>query len=176
MKVICISGKARHGKDTAAAHLEETLKNKGYKVLVAHYGDLLKYICKTFFGWNGKKDEEGRHILQYVGTDIIRKQMPNYWVDFIISILTLFKEEWDYILIPDCRFPNEIERLKESGINTYTLRIERDDFVSNLTEEQKNHISETALDNFDFDHVIQNTTLSNFYYLIEQYANTLEMM
>lgn len=174
MKVICISGKARHGKDTAAIQLENELKNKGYKVLVAHYADLLKYICKTFFGWNGEKDEEGRRILQYVGTDVIRQQMPNYWVDFIISILTLFKNEWDYVLIPDCRFPNEIERLKESGINTCTLRIERENFVSDLTEEQMNHISETALDNFKFDYVIKNTTLNEFYSLIKQYINTLE--
>ena len=174
MKVICISGKARHGKDTAAARIEDELRYKGYKVLVAHYADLLKYICRTFFGWNGKKDEEGRRILQYVGTDVIRKQIPNYWVDFIISILTLFKNEWDYVLIPDCRFPNEIERLKQSGIETYTLRIERENFKSDLTEEQLNHISETALDNFKFDCVIKNTSLNEFYDHIKWYADYIE--
>lgn len=174
MKVICISGKARHGKDTAATYLENELKHKSYKVLVAHYADLLKYICKTFFNWNGKKDEEGRQILQYVGTDIIRKQMPNYWVDFIISILTLFKNEWDYVLIPDCRFPNEIERLKQSGINTFTLRIKRENFKSDLTEEQLNHISETALDDYNFDNIIKNTTLNEFYKLIKEYVDFIE--
>lgn len=176
MKVICISGKARHGKDTAATRLEDELNRKGYKVLVAHYADLLKYICKTFFGWNGEKDEKGRQILQYVGTDIIRKQMPDYWVNFIISILTLFKNEWDYVLIPDCRFPNEIEKLKQSDITTYTLRIERENFKSDLTEEQLNHISETALDNFEFDHVIKNISLNEFYNSIRQYADIIEKM
>ena len=36
------------------------------------------------------KDEKGRHILQYVGTDVIRKQAPDFWVDFISSVLTYF--------------------------------------------------------------------------------------
>lgn len=49
MKVICISGKAQHGKDTSANLLKMMLEADGYKVLIAHYGDLVKYICKTFF-------------------------------------------------------------------------------------------------------------------------------
>ena len=100
--------------------------------------------------------------------------MPNYWVDFIISILTLFKNEWDYVLIPDCRFPNEIERLKQSGINTFTLRIKRENFKSDLTEEQLNHISETALDDYNFDNIIKNTTLNEFYKLIKEYVDFIE--
>lgn len=50
MKVILISGKARHGKDTTAGFLKNALEADGSSVLVAHYGDLVKYVCKTFFG------------------------------------------------------------------------------------------------------------------------------
>lgn len=57
MKIVCISGKAQHGKDTTAKLLEEILEAQGNRVLIAHYGDLVKYVCKTFFGWDGKKDE-----------------------------------------------------------------------------------------------------------------------
>ena len=101
MKILCISGKAQHGKDTTANYLYNELKDKGYKVMITHYADLLKFICSNMFGWDGKKNEKGRHLLQYVGTDIIRKQKPDYWVDFIISILELFPNEWEYVLIPD---------------------------------------------------------------------------
>ena len=46
-KVICISAKARHGKDTAAEILKEYLEHKGQRVLITHYADLLKFICRN---------------------------------------------------------------------------------------------------------------------------------
>ena len=78
MKIITVSGKARHGKDFTANAIADILKGKGNKVLITHYADLLKFICRNMFGWNGKKDDEGRYLLQYVGTDIVRKQNPNF--------------------------------------------------------------------------------------------------
>ena len=156
MKILGISGKARNGKDTAADIIKTKLEELGYSVLKASYGDLVKYVCKTFFNWNGEKDEKGRTLLQYVGTDIIRNQVPDYWVDFIADMLDFFKSEWDYVLIPDCRFPNEIERMKERGFDVYSMRVIRDGFKSDLTEEQLKHISETALDDYTFDFVVHN--------------------
>ncbi|MDB7829215.1 hypothetical protein [Intestinimonas butyriciproducens] len=156
MKVICISGKAQHGKDTTAGILKEQLESDGYRVLIAHYADLLKYICKQYFGWNGEKDEVGRHTLQYVGTDVIRAQKPDYWVDFITGLLEMFKDEWDYVLIPDCRFPNEIEQMKATGFDVIHLRVFRQNFVSPLTPEQQAHPSETALDKTIPDYYINN--------------------
>lgn len=163
MKVICISGKAMSGKDTAANYLKNKLEESGKRVLITHYADLLKYICKTFFGWDGRKDEKGRQLLQYVGTDVVREQNPNYWVDFLMNILGMFQYNWDYVLIPDCRFPNEITRLKRNGFNTTSVKIIRDDFDSSLTETQKSHKSETSMDNFDFDFVIHNKGLNEYY-------------
>lgn len=157
MKIICISGKARSGKDTIGGMIKETLEGEGHSVLVAHYADLVKYICKQFFGWNGLKDEQGRAILQYVGTDVVRAQNQNYWVDFIVDILNLFHDEWDYVIIPDTRFPNEIERLKERGFDVISVRINRSGFDNGLTQEQKNHPSETSLDNATFDFIIDNS-------------------
>ena len=154
MKVICISGKAQHGKDTLANILKEELIKKEHKVLIAHFADLVKYICKTFFDWNGEKDDKGRTLLQYVGTDIVRTKYPNFWVEFIISILQLFNSEWDFVIIPDCRFPNEYELFKENGIDVTLLRVERPNFINSLTQEQLNHPSETALDNYNYDYII----------------------
>lgn len=148
MKVICISGKARHGKDTLAGMLNEQLTAKGYRVLTTHFGDLVKYICEKFFNWDGTKDEKGRTLLQYVGTDVVRKQRPSYWTDFVVSVLELFPNEWDYVLIPDCRFPNEVECFIEHGMDTTLICINRPNFVSNLTPEQLKHPSETAMDDY----------------------------
>ena len=57
-KVILISGKAQNGKDTVANILREVLHENGERVLVTHYADLLKYICRNYFEWDGKKDEK----------------------------------------------------------------------------------------------------------------------
>lgn len=162
MKVICISGKAQHGKDTTAGFLKEELEADGFSVLIAHYGDLVKYICTKFFGWNGEKDEYGRSLLQRVGTDIIRNQEPDYWVGFIHDILTFFQNEWDYVLIPDSRFPNEVDYLRDAGFDVTHIRVKRENFVSPLTEEQQMHPSETALDDVVADkYIINNGTLSD---------------
>lgn len=155
-KVILISGKAQNGKDTVANILKKKLMFKKKKVLIAHFADLVKFVCEKYFNWDGKKDENGRKILQSVGTDIIRKQNPNYWVDFVKGILVMFENEWDYILIPDARFINELERF--AGFDTVNLRINRINFVSPLTLEQQYHISETELDNYNFDYIINSNS------------------
>ena len=157
MKVILISGKAQNGKDTVASMLRTKLTADNHRVLITHYADLLKYICRSYFGWDGAKDENGRRMLQYVGTDVIRKQNPTLWVDFVTMILKYFRENWDYVIIPDCRFPNEITTIASNGFNTIHLRIVRPNFKSPLTEEQQKHPSETALDNVVPDFYIENS-------------------
>lgn len=145
-KFICISGKAQNGKDTTAEILKWELTAAGKKVLVVHYADLLKYICRTWFGWNGEKDCAGRTLLQYVGTDIVRNKRPDFWVDFVLDMVKLFSDEWDYIIIPDTRFPNELYKIKDSGYPMTHIRVVRKDFESPLSVEQQMHISEVALD------------------------------
>ena len=164
MNVIFISGKAEHGKDTAATMAKEYLESKGKNVLLTHYADLLKWMCSNYFGWDGKKDLYGRSLLQRVGTDVIRAQKPTFWVDWVVNLLTLFPEEWDYVIIPDCRFPNEIEDA-EAGLkeiaSTKHFRVHRPNYESSLSPEQKKHISEIALDNLRYDALLSNTSLDD---------------
>lgn len=156
MKVIVISGHARHGKDTLARMMKDYLEACDNNVLITHFGDFLKYICKTLFDWDGKKDDAGRSLLQYVGTEIIRKQQPDFFADFLVNILNLFPNEWDYVLIPDCRFPNEITCFRENGFDVRHIRIHRPNFDSGLNKQQLNHPSETALDNYSADYYVLN--------------------
>ena len=160
MKVICISGHARAGKDTFASYLKRLLSSvyneNENSVLITHYGDLVKYICTTFFGWDGKKDEAGRSMLQHIGTDVVRAQDEGFWVRFISDMLTFFPDKWNYVIIPDCRFPNEIELLRDAGYDVTHVEIVRDDFDNELTEEQKHHPSETSLDEMIADFIVVN--------------------
>lgn len=161
MKVILISGKAQSGKDTVGSMLYENLISKGQKVLLTHYADLLKYICHSYLGWDGNKDKKGRQMLQYVGTDIIRAQNPTFWVDFVVAILKYFYNNWDYVIIPDCRFPDEITTMTKNGFDTIHLRILRPSFGSDLTPEQLKHPSEIALDDTTPDFYIHNSGTIN---------------
>lgn len=158
MKVICISGHAQNGKDTVATMIKSQLVEAGSCVAVVHYADALKFICKTFFGWNGVKDAFGRALLQYVGTEVYREQDPNYWVNFMLSALRTVKKEmiWDYVIIADCRFPNEVDCIKNEFPTVY-IRVERPGFCSPLTPEQQEHPSETALDDYPADITIINS-------------------
>lgn len=171
MKVICISGKAGHGKDTAALFLKEQLVLSENSVLIAHFGDLVKYVCKTFFDWNGKKDEAGRELLQTIGTDIVRDEDPDYWVRFIADMLGFFEQAYDYVLIPDARFINEIEYLIKSGFDVTHIRVIRENYTSDMPADQQNHISETALDDYVPDVYVYNSG-----YLGEFYENLLIVM
>lgn len=173
-KIITISGKAESGKDTSAQMLKEQLEDLGYNVLICHYADLLKFICKNFFDWDGQKNEEGRTLLQRVGTEGVRKYNPNYWVEFILEILAFFPDEWDFVLIPDARFPNEINLLKDDNYDVMAVKVVRTDYENHLTEEQRNHPSETALDDYIFDYTLLNeSTKEGLYANIKSLVSTI---
>ena len=156
MQLIVISGHAQHGKDTVGQIMKTKLERDGHSVLITHYADLLKFICQSYFGWDGEKNEYGRSLMQHVGTDIIRRQDKNFWVDFIAKILSWFRSNWEYVIIPDCRFENEIYRFVEQGFNVIHIRVQRDHAPQTLTAEQANHPSETELDNVNPDYLINN--------------------
>lgn len=153
-KIITISGKATHGKDAAATMIKEELEQRGYKVVILHYADLLKHIAKTYYGWDGNKDEKGRSLLQYLGTEKVRSHKPDFWVHLSASIITTCLDDCDYVIIPDTRFPNEIQFWISADRLVECVKVVRPNAPVSLTPEQMAHPSETALDNFDFDRVI----------------------
>ncbi len=139
--IVTLSGKARNGKDYVANLLKEEFEKRGKRVCVAHYADELKFICKQFYGWNGEKDEIGRALLQYVGTEIYRSKDLHFWVKRLISIfgstsakdvLKVKNFEWrqpDAVLIPDTRFPNEMLGWIACGYTVIPLSVLRMDKV-----------------------------------------------
>jgi hypothetical protein len=170
-KIITISGKAQHGKTTSAEIIKTILTDKNKTAIIFNYGDILKFICKDYFGWNGKKDEHGRRLLQYVGTDFIRIYDRDFFVNIGIYILKVVFRSYDYVIVADCRFPNEINGLKEKFNDVITLKVFREDYESNLTEEQQQHPSETSLDTYLFDYII---IAENIHELIEKLIDFCE--
>ena len=132
--------------------------------MVIHYADAVKWFCREFLDWDGKKDAVGRTLLQMVGTDIVRKVHPNFWTGIVVGLIQAFEptNNFDIAIIPDARFPNEVDISLSSLKNCVSVRIERKnadgtDWVNPLlTEDQRNHASETSLDCFAFDYIIHN--------------------
>ena len=90
-------------------------------------------------------------MLQQVGTDLFRNQLhPNTWVN--ATFANYHDNNW---IITDVRFPNELEAIKKH--NGITIRINRGlvERTGKMIQEPE-HISETALDNAEFDYVIEN--------------------
>lgn len=177
MRVVLISGKAQSGKDTFSSMFKEQAEKDGKSVFVIRYADILKFVLKEYFGWNGLKDEEGRTMLQQVGTGLFRYNNPDVWVNCVIELVKGLGDKYDYVLIPDTRFKNEITKWNETSFPYYTVKIKRfnedgTSYDNGLSEEQKNHSSETELDLFNTDYEVHNYKIEDFSKsVVEVYKN-----
>ena len=140
-----ISGKAESGKNFVAEVIKHKLEDDGNRVLVVAFGDYVKFLCSTYFGWNGKKDEAGRTLLQHIGTGVFRQYDEDYFANRVVELIRAV-DIWDYVIIPDLRFENEMHIIR-SNFDAAAIRVERTGFNSSLTEEQKSNQSEIELDN-----------------------------
>jgi len=133
-------------------------------VKIYHFADYLKSMCidlfdldqKQVYGTDQDKNTDtkygmtAREFLQYFGTDIMRKIKDDVWVDYTIK--TILKEQSSVAIIPDVRFPNEVDAIHNIG--GHVLRLTRD-------PQSSDHPCETALDNNvyswdNFDGIITN--------------------
>lgn len=163
---ILISGKAGSGKDATAQFMKEELEKHGQRVLIIHFADAVKWVCREFFQWDGQKDAVGRTLLQYVGTDVVRTTFPGYWTGIVVGLIKAFEpyNDFDVAIVPDARFPNEVDTSLVTLNNCVAVRVERKNsdgtewINPNLTDTQRQHPSETSLDCYGFDYILHNDT------------------
>jgi hypothetical protein len=154
MKVVLISGKAEAGKDSTASILKDRLTKKGFKVARLAYGDYVKDTARVLWDWDGEKDKAGRELLQWWGTEYVRAKFPDFWVGTVVRLAQVIKDDIDFLLVPDVRFPNEIAPWNTFRFDYITVRVKRPGHKNRLTAKQRKHISETALDEWIFDVVL----------------------
>lgn len=174
-RIIAISGKAGSGKDYYARAIQAYLKQqKGERVCIIAFADILKYTLSKYFGWDGKKDNNGREMLQRYGTELREKNSPDCWANITCNLIEYMKSEYDTFIIPDVRFERELLTLKLRFDKVYPIRICRFDtermengglevlgFHNELNEEQRAHSSEIDLDFYD-----------NWFAIFYNYTNT----
>lgn len=162
MEVLLISGKSGHGKDTFADILKERLQILNKKVLIIHFADLVKVYAKMYYGWSGEKNIAGRSLLQYIGTDLMRTYDADYWARIVGEFLAAANKDFDIAIIPDNRFPNEIDVVQQYCPEAKTVHVQRWEkdgtpYINPaFTNAQLTHPSETSLDDYHFDFIINN--------------------
>ncbi len=147
--VILVSGKAESGKSTVA----EMLRNKimdmpSMTQLLYGFADPIKYVAKAFFGWDGKKDEKGRKLLQQIGA-VGRAYDENIWVKHMLTQMDrrAGMVPFNFVIVSDWRFPNELRYLDANPIlDLVTIRVFG---RGGLTGEVASDVSENSLPEMD---------------------------
>lgn len=154
--IILIEAKARHGKDLFAQEFIKVCEENKEKVFLIHFADAVKMVMRVAFGIEDFKSEEGRSKIQAFATNKIRGERdPYFWGDFVGRLIHDIAPDFDYAIVPDWRFENELEAVinwnKLIPVKTIQLtRLNADGslFENNLTAAQRLHASETELDGF----------------------------
>ena len=157
-KIFIISGKARSGKDTLSSFLKSEFNKMNKKVIILQFSKYIKEYAMNVSDWDGRDETKPREMLQFIGTELIRNQIDeNFFIDRMIGDIKVYSYFYDIIIISDARLVKEIEIIKSKFKYVTTINVVRPSFVSELTEEQKNHLTEVSLDGFnDYDIVIVN--------------------
>lgn len=179
--LIGISGRIHAGKDTVGMIIQLLDTRAHYNLDIAlenfHlYDDFSKWKIKKFAGklkiiagmltgvpplrfesQDFKNSTMGpewdnmtyRTFLQRLGTEAVRMNLhTNAWVNATM-VDYVPGQQW---LVTDVRFPNEAQAIKDAG--GIVIRVDRN--PRELEDAFNLHASETALDDWAFDHVIRN--------------------
>lgn len=144
---IGLSGRAGCGKSTIADYL---IQHYGFRRYA--FATKLKEICNEMFPEIlALPKVKHRWLLQKVGTDWFRSVDSDVWVKYLIRNVS-----GENIIVDDMRFKNEADALREAGF--LVVRVERDAELRGAWgyNVEDVHISETALDNYDFDYTLFN--------------------
>ena len=172
-KIYMLHAAAQSGKNTCADKMKEYYENVlNKRVIIIAFADWVKDCMRRYYGITEYKTREGRTAITHFATDVCRKKDPLVWARVLGSTLLAMEEEWDIAIIPDWRFENELDMMEWYFPNKVVkVLITRPDVEEkdNMTEIQRNHISETELDNFqNWDYNIINKT--------GELVNTIEVL
>jgi phosphomevalonate kinase len=173
--MIGIAGKMGTGKDFYCQQIVDQLRSQGYRTLILSFADQIKVNVATRAGvpirdMFDNKTPEIRRLLQKEGTDVGRDQLSqDIWIKYLENIIELhkYRGQLDIVVIPDCRFRNEVNWIKDNGGMVVQLSAP-DRNLSRLQRESggdqsmfdaiSGHRSETSLDDYDdFDLRIDNS-------------------
>lgn len=164
--IIGLVGQLGSGKDFITENILIPLFGKE-KCQIISLADSLKVELMVHMNINFeklyiKKNQDSRKLLQTYGTDIMRRKYGNdLWIKYVDSWIKVHKFRGkEVIIIPDIRFQNEAEYIKNNdGILIKVVASDRNQEKVNeegLKNEVK-HISELGIDNIKCDFYLDNS-------------------
>jgi len=174
MQIILISGKSNTGKGTVAEIIEQILKLKNKHVIRCSLSTYIRNVAKEDYYWDGIDTLESRKFMAEsykIGTEFYSYHMARrVWERDIkpfankdtIAIVESFREKVNY---------DYFCSLLDEGLidNITTIRVIRPDFNAIQDRDMENHVSESDVDDFEFDYVIKNSgTIDELYEKLEK--------
>ena len=155
-KIFIISGKARSGKNEISKVIEKSYRDK--KCITISFGHYIKDYAKRVSDWDGSEENKPRELLQQLGIELIKNKIDNkLFINRILEDIAVFSYFYDIIIVSDVRLVDEITTLKEKYPNSVSIRVIRNNYDNKLTDEEKNHLTEVDLDNYNnFDYKVEN--------------------
>lgn len=160
MLLIGLGSRARQGKNYVANYMKEVHP----EIVLYSFADELKRYCKERHEelvprWQlanqtkalpvAKEDPIYGYtaILQWYGTEVVRKNSPDHWVHVLADKIKF--ENPEIAVVTDVRFENEAAWVKNhDGFLVEVIRLQEDGTQYYDPNRDKNHASETALDGY----------------------------
>jgi hypothetical protein len=172
-QIIAFAGRKQSGKTTCSEFVQKYangLIEPYNSVKIYNFADPLKLdICINIlglttdqcYGTDDQKNElvdcywdnkqlTAREVMQMVGTDMFRAMQKNVWS--AATIRKINNEKPSVAIIADCRFPNEVEAIKDAG--GMVIKLNRNPYNSS-------HSSEIALDADRYDQTLFDLVIYN---------------
>ena len=164
-KLFLLSGKARHGKDTAALFIKEYYESLEIKTFLTSFSKYIKMYAQDISDWDGSEETKSRDLLQRLGTEIIREKLNKelLFINRLKDDVDVYNEFFDVVVIKDVRLPIEIDEMKKKFPKAISIHINRINFETELIGNQLKHRTETALEEYEnFDYVVEIDNLEQF--------------
>lgn len=160
MKIYLVAGKSGSGKGEVAKIIKEYYLSLGKKPIITEFSKYLKMYAQEIIEWDGNEPKP-RKFLQDLGVTIRENMdMPLFFVNRMIEDIKVYNLYYDVVIISDVRLPIEIDELKKTFNNVYSMYVVNQFEPSKLSLEEQMHVTETALENYsNFDITIVNDNI-----------------
>lgn len=115
-KIIAICGHEDSGKSTSARFIASALERKGFTTKIISFATPLKELANVHMG----VDKSDRDKLELFGLDVRRILGYNVFTNYTMREIEMSK--YDYYIIDDLRYVNELENLHAVDYPTHILK------------------------------------------------------